>query len=205
MPVPCPHPALLSVVPALAPSVGGGTEGLLFLSPACPVVFSTQLVPLVVQTAGLFASWCKLGLQLSALTLRVGSWRGLGCLGWGALSSAVMASDGPPFSCFFSLFLQICKCLGVAAPALGSPALPCLWFLPPPVPIHHSHFSLPQGVLNFVQYKFSHLPPKERQTMYELSKMFLLCLNYWKLETPSQFRQRSQNDDVATYKVNYTR
>jgi len=65
--------------------------------------------------------------------------------------------------------------------------------------------SPPQGVLNFVQYKFSHLPPKERQTMYELSKMFLLCLNYWKLETPSQFRQRSQNDDVATYKVNYTR
>lgn len=65
--------------------------------------------------------------------------------------------------------------------------------------------SSPQGVLNFVQYKFSHLPPKERQTMYELSKMFLLCLNYWKLETPSQFRQRSQNDDVATYKVNYTR
>lgn len=41
--------------------------------------------------------------------------------------------------------------------------------------------------------------------MFELSKMFLLCLNYWKLETPSQFRQRSQNDDVATYKVNYTR
>uniref|UniRef100_A0A8C3JGB8 Histone acetyltransferase n=1 Tax=Calidris pygmaea TaxID=425635 RepID=A0A8C3JGB8_9CHAR len=67
------------------------------------------------------------------------------------------------------------------------------------------YFYLFKGVLNFVQYKFSHLPPKERQTMYELSKMFLLCLNYWKLETPSQFRQRSQNDDVATYKVNYTR
>ncbi|KAF7239744.1 Histone acetyltransferase KAT2A [Varanus komodoensis] len=65
--------------------------------------------------------------------------------------------------------------------------------------------NIEQGVLNFVQYKFSHLPPKERQTMFELSKMFLLCLNYWKLETPSQFRQRSQNDDVATYKVNYTR
>uniref|UniRef100_A0A8C3XPQ3 histone acetyltransferase n=1 Tax=Chelydra serpentina TaxID=8475 RepID=A0A8C3XPQ3_CHESE len=67
------------------------------------------------------------------------------------------------------------------------------------------YFYLFKGVFNFVQYKFSHLPPKERQTMYELSKMFLLCLNYWKLETPSQFRQRSQNDDVATYKVNYTR
>uniref|UniRef100_A0A673N614 Histone acetyltransferase n=1 Tax=Sinocyclocheilus rhinocerous TaxID=307959 RepID=A0A673N614_9TELE len=65
--------------------------------------------------------------------------------------------------------------------------------------------SLPQGVLNFVQYKFSHLAPKERQTMYELSKMFLLCLNYWKLETPSQFRQRAQKEDAAAYKVDYTR
>lgn len=60
-------------------------------------------------------------------------------------------------------------------------------------------------MLNFVQYKFSHLAPRERQTMFELSKMFLLCLNYWKLETPAQFRQRSQSEDVATYKVNYTR
>lgn len=65
--------------------------------------------------------------------------------------------------------------------------------------------TLSQGVLNFVQYKFSHLAPRERQTMFELSKMFLLCLNYWKLETPAQFRQRSQAEDVATYKVNYTR
>lgn len=70
-------------------------------------------------------------------------------------------------------------------------------FVPPPTPF--------QGVLNFVQYKFSHLAPRERQTMFELSKMFLLCLNYWKLETPAQFRQRSQAEDVATYKVNYTR
>ncbi|XP_054938632.1 histone acetyltransferase KAT2A isoform X2 [Physeter macrocephalus] len=65
--------------------------------------------------------------------------------------------------------------------------------------------NIEQGVLNFVQYKFSHLAPRERQTMFELSKMFLLCLNYWKLETPAQFRQRSQAEDVATYKVNYTR
>uniref|UniRef100_A0A8C9W5Y6 histone acetyltransferase n=1 Tax=Scleropages formosus TaxID=113540 RepID=A0A8C9W5Y6_SCLFO len=67
------------------------------------------------------------------------------------------------------------------------------------------YFYLFKGVMNFVQYKFSHLPPKERQTMVELSKMFLLCLNYWKLETPSQFRQRSQKDDGTTYKVDYTR
>ncbi|KAG1967676.1 histone acetyltransferase KAT2A [Pimephales promelas] len=65
--------------------------------------------------------------------------------------------------------------------------------------------NIEQGVLNFVQYKFSHLAPKERQTMYELSKMFLLCLNYWKLETPSQFRQRAQKEDAAAYKVDYTR
>ena len=41
--------------------------------------------------------------------------------------------------------------------------------------------------------------------MFELSKMFLLCLNYWKLETPTQYRQRSQKDDGTAYKVDYTR
>lgn len=85
---------------------------------------------------------------------------------------------------------------------MGREAMPGCSHLPlqlctPPTPF--------QGVLNFVQYKFSHLAPRERQTMFELSKMFLLCLNYWKLETPAQFRQRSQAEDVATYKVNYTR
>uniref|UniRef100_H2LFU1 Histone acetyltransferase n=1 Tax=Oryzias latipes TaxID=8090 RepID=H2LFU1_ORYLA len=65
--------------------------------------------------------------------------------------------------------------------------------------------NIEQGVLNFVQYKFSHLAPKERQTMFELSKMFLLCLNYWKLETPTQYRQRTQKEDGAPYKVDYTR
>lgn len=68
-----------------------------------------------------------------------------------------------------------------------------------------SSFLVSKGVLNFVQYKFSHLAPKERQTMFELSKMFLLCLNYWKLETPSQYRQRTQKDDGTAYKVDYTR
>ncbi|XP_067397438.1 histone acetyltransferase KAT2A isoform X1 [Emydura macquarii macquarii] len=97
---------------------------------------------------------------------------------------------------YFYLFKLLRKCIlqmsrPVVEGSLGSPP-----FEKP---------NIEQGVFNFVQYKFSHLPPKERQTMYELSKMFLLCLNYWKLETPSQFRQRSQNDDVATYKVNYTR
>ncbi|KAG8572990.1 hypothetical protein GDO81_012240 [Engystomops pustulosus] len=65
--------------------------------------------------------------------------------------------------------------------------------------------SIEQGVNNFVQYKFSHLPAKERQTIIELAKMFLNRLNYWHLETPSQRRQRSPTEDIAAYKVNYTR
>ena len=35
--------------------------------------------------------------------------------------------------------------------------------------------------------------------------MFLLCLNYWKLETPTQYRQRTQKEDGTAYKVDYTR
>jgi histone acetyltransferase len=46
--------------------------------------------------------------------------------------------------------------------------------------------SIEQGVNNFVQYKFSHLPSKERQTIVELVKMFLNRINYWHLEAPSQ-------------------
>ncbi|XP_010633857.1 histone acetyltransferase KAT2A [Fukomys damarensis] len=97
---------------------------------------------------------------------------------------------------YFYLFKLLRKCIlqmtrPVVEGSLGSPP-----FEKP---------NIEQGVLNFVQYKFSHLAPRERQTMFELSKMFLLCLNYWKLETPAQFRQRSQSEDVATYKVNYTR
>uniref|UniRef100_A0A8C7X827 Histone acetyltransferase n=1 Tax=Oryzias sinensis TaxID=183150 RepID=A0A8C7X827_9TELE len=65
--------------------------------------------------------------------------------------------------------------------------------------------SIEQGVNNFVQYKFSHLPSKERQTIMELAKMFLNQINYWQLETPSQRRQRAPNEETAGYKVNYTR
>lgn len=67
---------------------------------------------------------------------------------------------------------------------------------------------LEQAVINFVMYKFGHLSQKEWQTMYDLAKMFLHCLNHWKLETPSarkQQRQHSSNEDAAAYKINYTR
>uniref|UniRef100_A0A8C5PMR3 histone acetyltransferase n=1 Tax=Leptobrachium leishanense TaxID=445787 RepID=A0A8C5PMR3_9ANUR len=65
--------------------------------------------------------------------------------------------------------------------------------------------SIEQGVNNFVLYKFSHLPTKERQTIIELAKMFLNRINYWHLETPSQRKLRSPTEDAAPYKVNYTR
>lgn len=65
--------------------------------------------------------------------------------------------------------------------------------------------SIAKGVTNFVLHKFGHLAQKEWQTMYDLAKMFLHCLNHWKLETPSVRRGHSPNDDVSAYKVNYTR
>ena len=66
-------------------------------------------------------------------------------------------------------------------------------------------FLLFQGVTNFVLYKFGHLAQRDWQTMYDLAKMFLHCLNHWKLETPTSRQTHSGTDDIATYKVNYTR
>lgn len=65
--------------------------------------------------------------------------------------------------------------------------------------------SIAKGVTNFVVFKFGNLAPKEWQTMYELAKMFLHCLNHWKLETPSARKSHSPNEDVSAYKINYTR
>ncbi len=65
--------------------------------------------------------------------------------------------------------------------------------------------SIAKGVTNFVLYKFSSLPPKDWQTMYDLAKMFLHCLNHWKLETPTARKQTMSPEDVAAYRVNYPR
>ncbi|XP_045166699.1 histone acetyltransferase KAT2B-like isoform X2 [Mercenaria mercenaria] len=65
--------------------------------------------------------------------------------------------------------------------------------------------SIAKGVTNFVLYKFGHLAQRDWQTMYDLAKMFLHCLNHWKLETPTSRQTHSGTDDIATYKVNYTR
>lgn len=65
--------------------------------------------------------------------------------------------------------------------------------------------SIAKGVTNFVVYKFGHLAQKEWQTMYDLAKMFLHCLNHWKLETPTLHMQHAQMDDFHNYQSNYTR
>lgn len=96
---------------------------------------------------------------------------------------------------YFSLFKLLRKCIL----QMGRPVVEALESPPFEKP------SIEQGVNNFVQYKFSHLPSKERQTIVELAKMFLNQINYWQLETPSQRRQRAPDDDVVGYKVNYTR
>ncbi|XP_068603380.1 histone acetyltransferase KAT2B [Brachionichthys hirsutus] len=96
---------------------------------------------------------------------------------------------------YFSLF----KLLRKSILQMGKPALEAQESPPFEKP------SIEQGVNNFVQYKFSHLPSKERQTIVELAKMFLNQINYWQLETPSQRRQRVPSDDAAGYKSNYTR
>ena len=65
--------------------------------------------------------------------------------------------------------------------------------------------SIAKGVTNFVLYKFNHLPPKDWQTMYDLAKMFLHCLNHWKLETPNARKTTMTAEELKAYKVNYPR
>ncbi|GFO15732.1 craniofacial development protein 2-like protein, partial [Plakobranchus ocellatus] len=61
------------------------------------------------------------------------------------------------------------------------------------------------GVTNFVVYKFGTLAQKEWQTMYDLAKMFLHCLNHWKLWPPASRGQALDDNDENDYKLNYTR
>lgn len=87
-------------------------------------------------------------------------------------------------------------------------------------------FSINKGISNFVMYKYSKLPAKvyksfqtfiefvtlkdhqclqECQKMYDLAKMFLHCLNHWKLENPTTWRQHYPQGDWGLYRMNYTR
>ncbi|XP_076059998.1 gcn5 acetyltransferase [Oratosquilla oratoria] len=65
--------------------------------------------------------------------------------------------------------------------------------------------SIAKGVTNFVLHKFNTLQPKDLQMMSDLAKMFLHCLNHWRLETPSARRTHASPEESSAYKVNYTR
>uniref|UniRef100_A0A2P2I164 histone acetyltransferase n=1 Tax=Hirondellea gigas TaxID=1518452 RepID=A0A2P2I164_9CRUS len=69
--------------------------------------------------------------------------------------------------------------------------------------------TIAKAVSSFVHYKFSHLQPKEMLVMFDLAKMFLHCLNHWKLETPTVHHAHSPpsplEDTTNSYKVNYMR
>ncbi|EEB10824.1 conserved hypothetical protein [Pediculus humanus corporis] len=65
--------------------------------------------------------------------------------------------------------------------------------------------SIAKAVTNFVLHKFGHLAQREWQTMYELAKMFLHCLNNWNYESPSIRRNVAAPEATSAYKINYTR
>ena len=41
--------------------------------------------------------------------------------------------------------------------------------------------------------------------MHDLAKIFIRCLNHWKLETPTARKQRVTDDELQKYKANYAR
>ncbi|XP_054270725.1 histone acetyltransferase KAT2A [Macrosteles quadrilineatus] len=65
--------------------------------------------------------------------------------------------------------------------------------------------SIAKAITNFVLYKFSNAAAREWQTMYDLAKMLLHCLNHWNFETPSARKQTVSAEEISAYKVNYTR
>ncbi|XP_047136473.1 histone acetyltransferase KAT2A isoform X2 [Hydra vulgaris] len=86
--------------------------------------------------------------------------------------------------------------------------------------------NIEMAVKSFVAYKFTNENPVECQIMNELARIFVRCLNHWKLETPTARKQRLEtvsllnnkvnildnelfesntNADISSYKVDYTR
>ncbi|KAJ8687563.1 hypothetical protein QAD02_023357 [Eretmocerus hayati] len=65
--------------------------------------------------------------------------------------------------------------------------------------------SISKAITNFVVYKFGHLAQRDWQSMYDLAKMFLHCLNHWNFETPSARKTAVNAEEAPAYKINYTR
>lgn len=65
--------------------------------------------------------------------------------------------------------------------------------------------SIHKAVTNLVMYKFSHLPQQELKTIYELTKIFLHCLNTWDFPSPSSQKQVVSPEEATVYTIAYTR
>lgn len=65
--------------------------------------------------------------------------------------------------------------------------------------------SIAKAVTNFVFYKYGHLGAAELQSMMDVAKTFLHCLNNWKFEAPSVRGKDLCHEDASNYKINYTR
>ncbi|XP_046397212.1 histone acetyltransferase KAT2A isoform X1 [Ischnura elegans] len=97
---------------------------------------------------------------------------------------------------YFYLFKLLRKCIvGMTRPSIMGP------LGQPPF----ERPSIAKAITNFVLYKFGHLMQREWQSMYDLAKMFLHCLNHWNFETPSARKAASPNEELSEYKVIYTR
>lgn len=62
-----------------------------------------------------------------------------------------------------------------------------------------------KAITNFVYFKYNHLPEQQFNTMTEVAKAFLHCMNNWNFETPKERGRTTTNEDSAAYKINYTR
>ncbi|XP_012525260.1 histone acetyltransferase KAT2A [Monomorium pharaonis] len=65
--------------------------------------------------------------------------------------------------------------------------------------------SIAKAVMNFITFKFSRLSPGEWQTICDMTKMFLHCVNFWNFEAPSAKQATMNASDASAYKINFTR
>lgn len=65
--------------------------------------------------------------------------------------------------------------------------------------------NITQAIMNFVILKFGNSGEKDWCLMHDFAKMFIKCLNHWKLENPTSRRSKFPAEDISAYKINYTR
>ncbi|OAD58747.1 Histone acetyltransferase KAT2B [Eufriesea mexicana] len=64
--------------------------------------------------------------------------------------------------------------------------------------------SIAKAVMNFVAYKYGHLPQRDMQAMCDMAKMFLHCLNHWNFDPLSARRGTISAEEAPAYKINHT-